>query len=177
MSKKIEASSAGLCRYTRRNNISHYFLNMAKGSKLKQALDRYKNVDHKLDKQHKQEKAAEKRKRSKTENEDEDAILENAVAEAEEKTLPKTAGKDKRSAKKAKIDAVEEVESAEEIVEDEGWETDEAEENTLAVRHSYDLSAVIAKLTKHLAEQPCKISRGYIGFRRVRRRGRDQRRK
>lgn len=112
---------------------------MAKGSKLKQALDRFQGVDHKLDKQKQQQKNAEKRKRSKVENEEEAAILENAVVEAEEKTLPKKAAKDKRSAKKVKIDPVVEAESAEDESEDEpedeAWETDEAEENTLAVRH------------------------------------------
>lgn len=59
---------------------------MAKGSKLKNALDRFKGVDHKLENQKKQQKTAEKRKRSKVEGEDEDVKLDKAVAQATDKT-------------------------------------------------------------------------------------------
>ncbi|KAG9811495.1 hypothetical protein KCU68_g20611, partial [Aureobasidium melanogenum] len=57
---------------------------MAKGSKLLAALDREKGVNHKLERQKKQQKAAEKRKRSRVEDQEDEAVLEDAIKEAEE---------------------------------------------------------------------------------------------
>ncbi|KAI4717632.1 Ebp2-domain-containing protein [Aureobasidium sp. EXF-10727] len=90
---------------------------MVKGSKLLAALDREKGVDHKLERQKKQQKAAEKRKRSRAEDQDDEALLEDAIKEAE-KTVLKDAGakKDKKGAKRAKVEQQEE---------DEEWETDD----------------------------------------------------
>ncbi|KAJ9629464.1 rRNA-processing protein EBP2 [Taxawa tesnikishii (nom. ined.)] len=116
---------------------------MAKGSKLKQALDRYKGVDHKLEKQKKQQKQAEKRKRAKAGDEKDTEILEEAVEKAEEAAeepaeVPKDAVELKKErSKKRKRQAAREVDetsaavAADEDQEDgasegsEEWETDE----------------------------------------------------
>lgn len=106
---------------------------MAK-TKLKAALDNFKGVDHKLEHQKRLQKKAEKRKRSKLDNEEEDAILEGAVAGAlEEAALPKADRKQAKRTKTAKEEAVvPDVESAEaDDSEDEemseGWETADEE--------------------------------------------------
>ncbi|KAG9519665.1 Ebp2-domain-containing protein, partial [Aureobasidium melanogenum] len=91
---------------------------MAKGSKLLAALDREKGVDHKLERQKKQQKAAEKRKRSRVEDQEDEAVLEDAIKEAEETVSGAAAGnKDKKGAKRAKVEQEED--------EDEEWETDD----------------------------------------------------
>lgn len=116
---------------------------MAKGSKLKAALDNFKGVNHKLEHQKQLQKNAEKRKRARVENDD-------AVAPAAAAVKPsKKGGKEvKRDAKRSKLDAAaaaaaadeensdageeeEEEEDDEEESEGEGWETDE---ETHAVR-------------------------------------------
>ncbi|KAL1302950.1 hypothetical protein AAFC00_003269 [Neodothiora populina] len=78
---------------------------MAKGSKLKAALDNYKGVDKRAEHQKQVQKAgvknAEKRKRARAEGEGEDAVLEKAVNEAAEKT-EKKAGDKKAAAPPAK---------------------------------------------------------------------------
>lgn len=101
---------------------------MVKGSKLLAALDREKGVDHKLERQKKQQKAAEKRKRSRVEDQEDEAVLEDAIKEAEE--VVATAGekkgkKDKKGAKRAKVEQEDEEEEEE-------WETDD-EDKTHAV--------------------------------------------
>ncbi|KAG9676776.1 Ebp2-domain-containing protein, partial [Aureobasidium melanogenum] len=91
---------------------------MAKGSKLLAALDREKGVDHKLERQKKQQKAAEKRKRSRVEDQEDEAVLEDAIKEAEETVSGAAAGnKDKKGAKRAKVEQEED--------EEEEWETDD----------------------------------------------------
>lgn len=133
---------------------------MAKGSKLKAALENFKGVDKKVEHQKAVQKAgvknAEKRKRAKLENEEEDAILEGAVDKAEKKSEKSAAppakkskkNKAQRQAKRAQLAAVA-VEATLEDLEDESedeepsamevdtaekeWETDEEEEHTLAV--------------------------------------------
>jgi rRNA-processing protein EBP2 len=98
---------------------------MAKGSKLLAALDREKGVDHKLERQKKQQKAAEKRKRSRVEDQEDEAVLEDAIKEAEETVSGAAAGKkDKKGAKRAKVEQEED--------EEEEWETDD-EDKTHAV--------------------------------------------
>ncbi|KAH0371316.1 Ebp2-domain-containing protein, partial [Aureobasidium melanogenum] len=89
---------------------------MAKGSKLLAALDREKGVNHKLERQKKQQKAAEKRKRARVEDQEDEAVLEDAITEAEQATAGK---KDKKGAKRAKVEQEEEEEDEEE------WETDD----------------------------------------------------
>ena len=93
------------------------------------ALDREKGVDHKLERQKKQQKAAEKRKRSRVEDQEDEAVLEDAIKEAEEAVVgaagEKKRKKDKKGAKRAK------VEQEDEEVEEE-WETDD-EDKTHAV--------------------------------------------
>ncbi|KAG9595487.1 Ebp2-domain-containing protein, partial [Aureobasidium melanogenum] len=92
---------------------------MAKGSKLLAALDREKGVNHKLERQKKQQKAAEKRKRSRVEDQEDEAVLEDAIKEAEEAVSGAAAGKkDKKGAKRAKVEQEEEDEEEE-------WETDD----------------------------------------------------
>ncbi|KAG9818040.1 Ebp2-domain-containing protein, partial [Aureobasidium melanogenum] len=92
---------------------------MAKGSKLLAALDREKGVNHKLERQKKQQKAAEKRKRSRVEDQEDEAVLEDAIKEAEETVSGAAAGKkDKKGAKRAKVEQEEEDEEEE-------WETDD----------------------------------------------------
>ncbi|KAG9686639.1 Ebp2-domain-containing protein, partial [Aureobasidium melanogenum] len=92
---------------------------MAKGSKLLAALDREKGVNHKLERQKKQQKAAEKRKRSRVEDQEDEAVLEDAIKEAEETVSGVAAGKkDKKGAKRAKVEQEEEDEEEE-------WETDD----------------------------------------------------
>ena len=128
---------------------------MVKGSKLKQALDRFKGVDHKLDHQKKLQKTAEKRKRSKVDNEEEDAVPDKSVAQAEKSAPPaKKSKKNKaqRQAKRAQAAATKEVEALlaeasdasdasededeveetdkDAVEEDKAWETDDAEEET-----------------------------------------------
>ncbi|KAI4738441.1 Ebp2-domain-containing protein [Aureobasidium sp. EXF-12298] len=95
---------------------------MVKGSKLLAALDREKGVDHKLERQKKQQKAAEKRKRSRVEDQEDEAVLEDAIKEAEETVLgaagSKKEKKDKKGAKRAKVEQEDEDEQEE-------WETDD----------------------------------------------------
>ncbi|KAH0352758.1 Ebp2-domain-containing protein, partial [Aureobasidium melanogenum] len=92
---------------------------MAKGSKLLAALDREKGVNHKLERQKKQQKAAEKRKRARVEDQEDEAVLEDAIKEAEETVSGAAAGKkDKKGAKRAKVEQEEEDEEEE-------WETDD----------------------------------------------------
>ncbi|KAI5275888.1 Ebp2-domain-containing protein [Aureobasidium subglaciale] len=102
---------------------------MAKGSKLLAALDREKGVNHKLEHQKKQQKAAEKRKRSRVEDQEDEAVLEEAIKEAEETVLGagKKEKKDKKGAKRAKVVQQEEVEAEEEAEaeDDEEWESDD----------------------------------------------------
>lgn len=100
---------------------------MAKGSKLLAALDREKGVNHKLERQKKQQKAAEKRKRSRVEDQEDEAVLEDAIKEAEETVSGDAGKKDKKGAKRAKVEQEDEVEE-----EDEEWETDD-EDKTHAV--------------------------------------------
>ena len=108
---------------------------MAKGSKLKEALDRHKGVDKRADHQKKIQKQAEKRKRSKLDHDDDEAQLRDTVDKAS--TKPANANADgerpmKRSAKRAKTD----VFSKEELAPmtsgigsgSEQWETDEENE-------------------------------------------------
>ncbi|KAI5203307.1 Ebp2-domain-containing protein [Aureobasidium subglaciale] len=99
---------------------------MVKGSKLLAALDREKGVNHKLEHQKKQQKAAEKRKRSRAEDQEDEAVLEEAIKDAEE-TVSGAAGKkekkDKKGAKRAKVVQQEEVEAEDE--DDEEWESDD----------------------------------------------------
>ncbi|KAG9696698.1 Ebp2-domain-containing protein, partial [Aureobasidium melanogenum] len=99
---------------------------MAKGSKLLAALDREKGVNHKLERQKKQQKAAEKRKRARVEEQEDEAVLEDAIKEAEATTAGK---KDKKGAKRAKVEPEDEEEDEEE------WETDD-EDKTHAVGFS-----------------------------------------
>ncbi|THV66652.1 hypothetical protein D6D02_09667 [Aureobasidium pullulans] len=94
---------------------------MAKGSKLLSALDNYKGVNHKLEHQKKQQKAAEKRKRSRAEDQEDEAVLEDAIKEAE-KTVLASGKKDKKGAKRAKVEA---EENDEEESGAEEWETDD----------------------------------------------------
>ncbi|KAH0009774.1 Ebp2-domain-containing protein, partial [Aureobasidium melanogenum] len=83
------------------------------------ALDREKGVNHKLERQKKQQKAAEKRKRSRVEDQEDEAVLEDAIKEAEETVSGAAAGKkDKKGAKRAKVEQEEEDEEEE-------WETDD----------------------------------------------------
>jgi hypothetical protein len=101
---------------------------MVKGSKLLAALDREKGVDHKLERQKKQQKAAEKRKRSRVEDQEDEAVLEDAIKEAEEPVAGaaglKKEKKDKKGAKRARVEQGDE--------EEEEWETDD-EDKTHAV--------------------------------------------
>lgn len=108
---------------------------MAKGSKLLSALDRYKGVDHKLEHQKKLQKQAEKRKRSRAEDDQDEAVLEDAIKEAEETVLAPAGKKDKKGAKRAKVEVAEpeSEEEDEEEVDGEEWETDD-EDKTHAVR-------------------------------------------
>ncbi|KAK6004440.1 hypothetical protein QM012_008302 [Aureobasidium pullulans] len=91
---------------------------MAKGSKLLAALDREKGVNHKLERQKKQQKAAEKRKRSRVEDQEDEAALEEAIKEAEVTVSGAAGKKDKKGAKRAKVEQEEEDEEEE-------WETDD----------------------------------------------------
>jgi rRNA-processing protein EBP2 len=101
---------------------------MVKGSKLLAALKNEKGFDPKLERQKKQQKAAEKRKRSRVEDQEDEAVLEDAIKEAEETVLDaagsKKEKKDKKGAKRAKVEQEDEVE--------EEWETDD-EDKTHAV--------------------------------------------
>lgn len=130
---------------------------MAKGSKLKLALDNFKGVDHKQDHQKKLQKNAEKRKRAKVENEEEGVILEQSIAEAGKATAPPPAKKSKknkaqRQAKRAQANKVEnpvsededalieaaledeeESDAEEQKLTEEDWESEDSEEVTLAV--------------------------------------------
>lgn len=110
------------------NHYTYYKFHktMAKGSKLLAALDREKGVNHKLERQKKQQKAAEKRKRSRVEDQEDEAVLEDVIKEAEETVSGVAAGKkDKKGAKRAKVEQEEEDEEEE-------WETDD-EDKTHAV--------------------------------------------
>lgn len=128
---KEKSSRARALRITRFSNLHQYINNshkntMAKGSKLLAALDREKGVNHKLERQKKQQKAAEKRKRARVEEQEDEAVLEDAIKEAEATTAGK---KDKKGAKRAKVEQEEEEEDEEE------WETDD-EDKTHAVGFS-----------------------------------------
>jgi len=101
-----------------------------KGLKLKDALDRHKDVDRRADHQKKIMKQAEKRKRSRAENEEEDEILQDAVADAAEELE----GKNGKASKRKRLSPAE-GEDDEEIEDGEGWETDSDEEEA-----GYDLS-------------------------------------
>lgn len=93
---------------------------MAKGAKLKDALDKQKGVDHKLEKQKKFQKQALKRKRTRTEEVDEET---EGVALPEEKLVNGSESKrSKRQKKTAPIAA--DAESSDEAG-SEDWETDE----------------------------------------------------
>ncbi|KAF7846369.1 hypothetical protein BT93_L4493 [Corymbia citriodora subsp. variegata] len=105
---------------------------MAKGSKLKNALDRYQGVNHKLEHQKKLQKTAEKRKRSKIENDDDEPVLEDAVNGAQADTLLSGTKKDTRKTKKTKtapavIIGESDSEEMDEVSGSEGWETDDGE--------------------------------------------------
>jgi rRNA-processing protein EBP2 len=112
---------------------THKFLTtMVKGSKLLAALKNEKGFDPKLERQKKQQKAAAKRKRSRVEEQEDEAVLEDAIKEAEEETVAGAAGakkekKDKKGAKRAKVEQEDEDEEVEEE-----WETDD-EDKTHAV--------------------------------------------
>lgn len=101
---------------------------MAKDKKLKAALERYKGVDHKLERQKKLQKDAEKRKLKKKRSDVDVDALEDAVADEEEleeaQELAKST-KDSRREKKAakKAQAAEKVNG-----EADGWETEESED-------------------------------------------------
>lgn len=108
----------------------HKFTTMVKGSKLLAALDREKGVNPKLERNKRQQKAAEKRKRSRAEDQEDEVVLEDAIKEAEETVLGATGSKkekkDKKGAKRAK------VEQEDEADEDDEWESDD-EDKTHAV--------------------------------------------
>jgi rRNA-processing protein EBP2 len=101
---------------------------MVKGSKLLAALDREKGVNPKLERNKRQQKAAEKRKRSKVEDQEDEVVLEDAIKEAEETVLGATGSKkenkDKKGAKRAKVEQEDE--------EEDEWESDD-EDKTHAV--------------------------------------------
>lgn len=79
---------------------------MAKGSKLKEALQREKGVDQKVEFRKKQqkegEKKAEKRKRSKVDEGEEDAILDKAVEQAEKSVKAEKSAPPAKKSKKNK---------------------------------------------------------------------------
>ncbi|GAB7339213.1 hypothetical protein MBLNU457_5872t1 [Dothideomycetes sp. NU457] len=101
-----------------------------KGLKLRDALDRHKDVDRRAEHQKKIQKQAEKRKRSRAENEEEDEILQDAVADAAEELE----GKSGNASKRKRLSPAEgEDEDEDEAGED--WETDSDEEEA-----GYDLS-------------------------------------
>lgn len=137
-------------------HIQHTTSTMAKGSKLLSALDNYKGVNHKLEHQKKQQKAAEKRKRSRAEDQEDEAVLEDAIKEAE-KTVLASGKKDKKGAKRAKVEA---EESDEEESGAEEWETDD-EDKTHAVCCSL-LDESRAAILTLIAEKHCKTGRGRL---------------
>lgn len=102
---------------------------MPKDRSLKAALDRYKGVDHKLEKQKQQQKEAEKRKRSRKQDDVDLDALEAAVAGVEEQEAAKvkaTSGKQKK--KEAAAAHAAETLAKTTNGEAEGWETDESSE-------------------------------------------------
>ena len=107
-----------------------------KDLKLKNALDRHKGVDHRLESQKRQQKKAEKRKRARSGNEKDDEVPEDAVAHAEEVAVTGKVAKG-RSSKRAKLSPPEEDAEVDVAGEDgeaeglEGWETD-GDEDELA---------------------------------------------
>jgi len=101
-----------------------------KGLKLKDALDRHKDVDRRADHQKKIQKQAEKRKRSRAENEEEDETLQDAVADAAEELE----GQDGNASKRKRLSPAEGEDDGEDEA-GEGWETDSDEEEA-----GYDLS-------------------------------------
>lgn len=101
-----------------------------KGLKLRDALDRHRDVDRRADHQKKVQKQAVKRKRSRAENEEEDERLQDAVADAAEELEGNSGNVSKR---KRLSPAEDEDEDEDEAGED--WETDSDEEEA-----GYDLS-------------------------------------
>lgn len=115
---------------------------MAKGAKLKAALDRFQGVDHKLERQKKQQKEAEKKRRAKGANGADDEILEGSIAKAEKEVeeqleVPKDAValKEEKASKKRKRSAAPSPQDRQEVAAEddeseasgEEWETDESE--------------------------------------------------
>lgn len=134
---------------------------MAKGSKLKAALDNFKGVDKKAEHQKQVQKAglknAEKRKRAKIENDEDDGAAVDKAGSKSDKTSAPPAKKSKknkaqRQAKRVQLAAVaagatlDDIENGDSdvseigvqddhVVAEKEWETDEEEEeHTLAVR-------------------------------------------
>ena len=107
---------------------------MAKDRTLKAALDRHRGVDHKLERQKKQQKEAGKRKRQKKENQGD----VEAVAGAEEESAAQLA--EELAREEAAANAAEELEAAN--GEGAGWETDESEDAEVEVDGGIDLNAL-----------------------------------
>lgn len=101
---------------------------MAKEKKLKAALDRYKGVDHKLEKQKKLQKHAEKRKRQKRETDIDVSTAKDAINDAEEKDEPSPNTLVSRQLREEELaaDAAEKLDDVD--GEGAGWETDESED-------------------------------------------------
>jgi len=102
---------------------------MAKGSRLKSALDRTRGVDHKQDHQKRLQKQAEKRKRQKEQQQPLGVdVLEDGIGGAQEDVLAQALTK-KLVEKRKEEEAAHGAELAEKVDgEVDGWETDKSEE-------------------------------------------------
>ena len=93
---------------------------MAKKSKLLDALDRYKGVDHELERQKKMQKQAERRKQAKREE-----IADGAVIERE----TDRSGDGDQKMMNGYEDGEGNMENVEDDSKDEGWETEDDEDD------------------------------------------------
>ena len=101
---------------------------MAKNRNLKAALDRHQGVDHKLERQRKQQKQAEKRKKQQREKDLTDGLRNILASDADEDSEATNQAliTDQLAEEELAADAAEEVEA--EDGEFGGWETDESED-------------------------------------------------